>query len=72
MLKNPNIRIKSEFLATLTRVGMVVDRENCMWASTIFERSGLIWAKKKATLTMNEGRTILRGLAGLRLIGKHI
>ncbi len=54
-----------------TWVGRVADRENCAWASTIFERSGSIWVKKKATLTINEGSTILTGLATLRLIDQR-
>ena len=54
-----------------TRVGRVADRENCAWASAIFERSGSIQVKKKATLTVSEGSTILRGLAELRLIDRR-
>ena len=54
-----------------TRVGRVADRENCVWVSTIFERSGSIKVKKKATLTISEGSTILRGLAELRLIDQR-
>ena len=49
----------------------MADGENCTWASTIFERSGSIWVKKKATLTISEGSTILRGLAELRLIDQR-
>ena len=49
----------------------MVDRENCAWASAIFERSGSIRVKKKATLTVSEGSTILRGLAELRLIDRR-
>ena len=51
-----------------TRVGRVVDSENCASASMIFERSGSIPVKKKATLIVSEGSTILRDLAELRLI----
>ena len=54
-----------------TRVGRVADGENCTWASTIFKRSGSIWVKKKATLTISEGSMILRGLAELRLIDQR-
>ena len=54
-----------------TRVGRVADRENCAWASVIFERSGSIRVKKKATLTVSEGSTILRGVAELRLIDQR-
>ena len=54
-----------------TRVGRVADRENCMWASAIFERSGSVRVKKKATLTISEGSTILRGLAELRLVDQR-
>ena len=54
-----------------TRVGRVADRENCMWASTILEHSGSIAVKKKATLTISEGSTILRGLTELRLIDQR-
>ena len=49
----------------------MVDRENFAWASAIFERSGSIWVKKKATPTISEGSTILRGLAELRLIDQR-
>ena len=54
-----------------TRVGRVADRENCAWASAIFERSGSIRVKKKATLTVSEGSTILSDLAELRLIDRR-
>ena len=54
-----------------TRVGRVADRENCAWASVIFERSGSIRVKKKATLTISEHNTILRGLAELRLVDQR-
>ena len=54
-----------------TRVGRVADHENCTWASTIFERSGSIRVKKKATLTISERSMILRGLAELRLVDKR-
>ena len=53
------------------RVGRVVDRENCVWASTIFKHSGSIRLKKKATLTISEGSTILRGITELRLIDQR-
>ena len=46
----------------------MVDRENCAWAS---ECSGSIRVKKKATLTISEGSTILRGLAELRLVDQR-
>ena len=49
----------------------MVDRENCTWASAIFERSGSVRVKKKATLTIIEGSMILRGLAGLRLFDQR-
>ena len=49
----------------------MADRENCAWASAIFERSGSIRVKKKATRTISEGSTILRGLAELRLIDQR-
>ena len=42
------------------RVGRVADHENCTWASTIFEHSGSVQVKKKATLTISEGSMILR------------
>ena len=51
-----------------TRVGRVADRENCTWASVIFERSGSIWVKKK---TISKRSTILRGLAELRLVDQR-
>ena len=54
-----------------TRVGRVADRKNCTWAIAIFERSGSIRVKKKATPTISEGSTILRGLAELRLIDQR-
>ena len=54
-----------------TRVGRVADRENYAWASTIFEHSGSIRVKKKATLTISKGSMILRGLAELRLIDQR-
>ena len=53
------------------RVGRVVDCENCAWASAIFECSGSVRMKKKATLTISEGSTILRGLAELHLINQR-
>ena len=46
----------------------MADRENCAWVSAIFELSGSIRVKKKATPTISEGSMILRGLAELRLI----
>ena len=49
----------------------MADRENCTWASTIFERSGSIRVKKKAILTISKGSTILRGLTELRLIDQR-
>ena len=49
----------------------MADRENCAWASAIFECSGSIRVKKKATLTVSEGSTILRGLTELRLIDQR-
>ena len=49
----------------------MADRENCAWASAIFERSGSIQVKKKATLTVSKGSTILRGLTELRLIDQR-
>ena len=49
----------------------MADRENCAWASAIFERSGSIRVKKKTTLTVSEGSTILRGLAEIRLIDRR-
>ena len=48
-----------------------MDRENCAWVSAIFECSGSIWMKKKATLIISEGSTILRGLAELCLIDQR-
>ena len=54
-----------------TRVGRVADRENCVWPIAIFKRSGSIWVKKKATLTISEGSMILRGLAELHLIDQR-
>ena len=53
------------------RVGRVVDCENCAWVSTILEHSGSVWVKKKATLTISEESTILRGLAELCLIDQR-
>ena len=52
-------------------VGRVADRENCAWASAIFERSGSIAVRKKATLTISEDSTILIGIAELRLIDQR-
>ena len=49
----------------------MADRKNCACASAIFERSGSIRVKKKATLTISEGSTILRGLAELRLVDQR-
>ena len=49
----------------------MADRENYMWVNTIFECSGSVWVKKKITLTISEGSTILRGLAELRLIDQR-
>ena len=46
----------------------MADLENCVWASTIFERCGSIQVKQKATPMFSEGSTILRGLTELRLI----
>ena len=54
-----------------TRVGRVADRENYAWASAVFKCSGSIRVKKKATLTISEGSTILRGIAELRLIDQR-
>ena len=45
-----------------------MDRENCAWVSTIFERPGSILVKKKATLTSSEGNT---GVAELDLIDRR-
>ena len=58
-------------LAPYTRVGRVADRENCAWASAIFELSGSMRVKKKATRTVSEGSTILRGLAEPCLIDQR-
>ena len=49
----------------------MVDHENCSWASVIFECSGSIQVKKKATMTISEGSTILSGLVELRLIDQR-
>ena len=54
-----------------TRVGRVADHENYTCVSVIFERSGSVWVKKKATLVINEGSMILRGLAALYLIDQR-
>ena len=40
------------------RVGRVADHENCTWVSVIFECSGSVRVKKKATLTISEGGTM--------------
>ena len=53
------------------RVGSVADRENCAWATAIFECSGSMRVKKKVTLTVSEGSTILRGLTEVRLIDQR-
>ncbi len=45
-----------------TRIGRVANHENCMWASAIFERSGSIQVKKKATLTISEAVQSLEAL----------
>ena len=45
-----------------TGVGRMANHENCMWASVIFEHSSTIWVKKKATLCISEGSTILAEL----------
>ena len=47
-------------------IGRVADHENCMWASAIFEHSGLTQVKM-AIVTISEGSTILRGLTELPL-----
>ena len=49
----------------------MADCENCAWASAIFEPSGSIWVKKKATLTISKGSTIHRDLAELCLIDQR-
>ena len=49
----------------------MADHENCAWASAIFERSGSIRVKKKATPIISEGSAIFRGLAELRLIDQR-
>ena len=49
----------------------MADHENYVWASAIFEYSGSISVKKKATLIISEGSTILRGLAELWLIDQR-
>ena len=54
-----------------TRVERVADHENYAWASAIFEHSGSIRVRRKATLIINKGRTILRGLAELRFIDQR-
>ena len=55
----------------LRRVGRVADRENCAWASVIFERSGSTRVKKETTFTLSEGSTILGGLIKLRMINQR-
>ena len=42
--------------------GRVADHEKCAWASAIFERSGSIKVRRKATLTINEGIRSLENL----------
>ena len=54
-----------------TRVGRVADRENCVWASAIFEHSGSMQVKKTATLIISEGSTILGGPTELHLINQR-
>ena len=49
----------------------MADRENCAWESTIYERSGLIQVRRKATQINNEGRKILRGLVELCFINQR-
>ena len=49
----------------------MADRENCTWASAIFEHSISIQVRRKATLIINEGSTILRGLAELSFIDQR-
>ena len=63
----PGIQCHVRDVAPYTRVGRVADHENCVWASAIFERSGLTQVKKKAILTISKGSTILRGFIELRL-----
>ena len=52
-------------------VGRVADRENCACVRVTFERSGPIRVRRKATLIINEGSMILRGLAELRFINQR-
>ena len=45
--------------------GRVMDHENYVWVSVIFEWSGLIQVKKMAMLTISKGSMILRGITEL-------
>ena len=54
-----------------TRVGRVADCEDCVLVSVIFEHSSSIWAKKKATVIINEGGMILRGITDLHFIDQR-
>jgi hypothetical protein len=67
----PEIQCHMRDVGPYASVGRVADRENCAWVSTIFMHSGSVWVKKKATLTICEGSTILRGLTELRSIDQQ-
>ena len=67
----PGIQSHVYDVGPYTRVGRVADRENCAWASAIFEHSGSIRVGMKATLIINEGSMIHRGLAELRFIDQR-
>ena len=49
----PGIQSHVRDVGPYTRVGRVVDRENCAGASAVFERSGSMWVRRKAMLIIN-------------------
>ena len=53
-----------------TRVGRVADSETWVWARAIFEHSGSVLVRGKATLIVNQGSTIYRGLVELLSINQ--
>ena len=67
----PGIQSHMRDIGPYTRVGSMTDRKNCAWVSVIFERCGLIWVRKKATLIISEGSTILRSLAELCFVDQR-
>ena len=64
----PGIQYYVRDTGPYARVGRVASRENCVWVNPIFERSGSILVKMKAS---SKGSTILLGLEELRLIDRR-